>query len=161
MALLNARVLDHYSDASASVTTLILMFLPLVMASGGNAGSQSSTLFIRMIALRTGEGGGSLFQQHRATIGREVIIAVALGVVLAVLDVLVALIWFDKSLSEAIVIGGTVVAVVVMGTSFGAVLPLILQRLKMDPAIMSNPLIASILDVMAVTIFFQFAIRLL
>lgn len=161
MALTNARVLDHYTSDSQKLTALILMFLPLVMASGGNAGSQSATLFIRMIALRTGDAGGSLFRQHRATIGREVVIALALGTVLATLDVLVAGFWFGKSFAEAAVIGGTVVAVVVLGTSFGAVVPLILLRMGMDPAIMSNPLIASILDVLAVTIFFQFAIMVL
>lgn len=162
MALTNARVLDHYSDSSQELTALILMFLPLVMASGGNAGSQSATLFIRMIALQGSEpASGSLIGPHRPIITRELLVALALGTVLAVLDWAVAWLWFGKSLAEASVIGGTVVTVVVLGTSFGALLPLVLRRLGMDPAIMSNPLIASILDVLAVTIFFQIAILVL
>lgn len=162
MALTNARVLDYYSDSSQKLTALILMFLPLVMASGGNAGSQSATLFIRMIALQGSDSSsGSLIGQHRSVISRELLVALALGVVLATLDGLVAWLWFDKSLAEAAVIGSTVVTVVMLGTSFGAMLPLVLQRLGMDPAIMSNPLIASILDVLAVTIFFQIAIMVL
>ncbi len=162
MALTNARVLDYYSDTSQELTVLILMFLPLVMASGGNAGSQSATLFIRMIALQGGETlDDSLIGQHRPVIARELLVALSLGVILAAMDSLVAWLWFQKSLAEASVIGCTVVCVVIMGTAFGAMLPLILRRLGMDPAIMSNPLIASILDVLAVTIFFQIAIMVL
>ena len=162
MALANARVLDHYAGASERLTALILMFLPLVMASGGNTGSQSATLFIRMIALdATDTGNGSMFGHHRAVITREFWVALALGAILAALDCAVTLFWFGRSVAEAAVIGGTVVSVVVLGTSFGAVLPLVLRRLGMDPAIMSNALIASILDILAVTIFFQIAIMVL
>lgn len=162
MALMNANLLDYFSDSSRDLTPLILMFLPLVMASGGNAGSQSCTLFIRMIALHGGDAaGGSLIRSHRPIIARELLVALSLGVVLASLDSVIAWLWFGKSPAEAAVIGGTVVAVVILGTSFGALLPLILRRLGMDPAIMSNPLIASILDVLAVTIFFQIAILML
>ncbi len=162
MALLNAKILDHYSVTSRDLTPLILMFLPLVMASGGNAGSQSSTLFIRMIALQGSDmSGGILIGPHRPIIARELLVALSLGMVLASLDCVVAWIWFGKSLSEAVVIGGTVVFVVILGTIFGAMLPLVLRRLGMDPAIMSTPLIASILDILAVTIFFQIAVFIL
>lgn len=162
MALINASVLLYFSDAYKGLTALILMFLPLVMASGGNTGSQSATLFIRMMALQGhGASGDSWFGPHRAIIMRELLVAVCLGVVLASLDAVVSLLWFGKSLAEAFVLGGTVVTVVILGTSFGAVLPLILRRLGMDPAIMSNPLIASILDVLAVSIFFMIAILIL
>lgn len=162
MALINASVLLYFSDAYKGLTALILMFLPLVMASGGNTGSQSATLFIRMMALQGHGGtGDSWFGPHRAIIMRELLVAVCLGVVLASLDAVVSLLWFGKSAAEAFVLGGTVVTVVILGTSFGAVLPLILRRLGMDPAIMSNPLIASILDVLAVSIFFMIAILIL
>ncbi|MCA9035516.1 MAG: magnesium transporter [Planctomycetaceae bacterium] len=159
MALANARVLDHYTGSAGELTALILMFLPLVMASGGNTGSQSATLFIRMIALQPADSGNqSLLREHRDVITREIWVALLLGALLAAIDTVFTLFWFGRSWQEAAVIGGTVVSVVVLGTSFGAVLPLILQRLGLDPAIMSNALIASILDILAVTIFFQIAI---
>ncbi len=162
MALMNARVLEHYTASHRTLEALILVFLPLVMASGGNAGSQSATLFIRMMALRSGDSpSDSLFGQHRLILVRELAVALSLGMILALLDCLVAHFWFGRSLAEAAVIGATIVSVVCLGTSIGAVLPLILKRLGMDPAIMSNPLIASILDVLAVTMFFQIAILML
>ncbi len=162
MALINASVLEHFSDSYARLTSLIVIFLPLVMASGGNTGSQSATLFIRMLALRSSETTEtSWFGPHQALIVRELLVAVCLGSVLASLDAIVAFFCFGKSLAESLVLGGTVVTVVILGTSFGAVLPLLLRKLGMDPAIMSNPLIASILDFLAVTIFFQIAVMVL
>lgn len=162
MALTNAKVLDYYSTSYDRLTTLVLMFLPLVMGSGGNAGSQSATLFIRMIALQgSGLSGRSLIVENRAVILREFFVALSLGAALATLDFVVARLWFNRTTQESIVIAGTVITVVVLGTSFGALLPLILRRLGMDPAIMSNPLIASILDVLAVSTFFQIAVLLL
>lgn len=162
MALTNAKVLDYYSHSYDRFTTLVLMFLPLVMGSGGNAGSQSATLFIRMIALQgTSRSGRSMLAENRSVIAREFMVALSLGTALAILDFVVARVFFDRSQSESIAIAFTVVTVVVLGTSFGALLPLLLSRLGMDPAIMSNPLIASILDVLAVTTFFQIAVLLL
>jgi magnesium transporter len=162
MALINASVLDKFNATYSSLTALIVIFMPLVMASGGNTGSQSATLFIRMLALRGSDATSeSWFGQHRDLIVRELLVAVCLGVVLSTLDAVVAFLCFRKSPAEAVVLGATVISVVILGTSFGAVLPLILRRLGLDPAIMSNPLIASILDFLAVTIFFQIAIMIL
>jgi len=172
VALMNARVIDHYRTSTSGeaeviahetkLATLILLFLPLVMASGGNAGSQSATLFIRMFALqptdsRTGISG----HINRDLILREFTIGVALGVVLASLDFVVAWGFFGLSFSEAAAIATTVVIVVVLGASVGTLLPLALRRSGMDPAIMSNPLIASMSDILAVVIFYEIATQYL
>jgi magnesium transporter len=165
-------VIDHYRSSTSDtpqivqhetgLATLILLFLPLVMASGGNAGSQSATLFIRMFALQpTDSKGGADGLIDRRLILRELTIGISLGVTLALLDFLVAFIFFGLSLAEAAAIATTVVIVVVLGTSAGTLLPLALRRFGMDPAIMSNPLIAAMIDILAVVIFYEIATQYL
>jgi magnesium transporter len=168
VALMNAHVIDHYRQSTgggepvalglSGLTTLILLFLPLVMASGGNAGSQSATLFIRMFALQPTDTKGSPDDSiDRALILREFLIGLCLGVALASLDFGVAWLWFGRTVNESAAIATTVVAVVILGTSAGTLLPLLLRRLGMDPAIMSNPLIAAMVDVLGVVIFYEIA----
>jgi len=168
VALMNARVIGHYRSSTSEapevvqhetgLATLILLFLPLVMASGGNAGSQSATLFIRMFALQpTDSKGGADGLINRTLILREFTIGLALGVALAALDFFVAFVFFGLSFAEAAAIATTVVIVVILGTSAGTLLPLGLRRSGMDPAIMSNPLIAAMIDILAVVIFYEIA----
>jgi len=168
VALMNARVIGYYRLSTSDVpqvveqkvglATLILLFLPLVMASGGNAGSQSATLFIRMFALQPADSKGAINRLiDRRLIIREFTIGLALGVALASLDFGVAWIFFGLSVPEAAAIATTVIVVVVLGTSAGTLLPLGLRRSGMDPAIMSNPLIAAMIDILAVVIFYEVA----
>lgn len=168
VALMNAQVIDHYRASTgdpaaaaipaAGLTTLILLFLPLVMASGGNAGSQSATLFIRMFALQPRESRSGVDDGiNRQLIYREFVVGLALGSALACLDFVVAWLLFRRSIAEAGAIATTVIAVVTLGTSAGTLLPLLLRRLGMDPAIMSNPLIAAMVDLLGVVIFYEIA----
>ena len=171
VALLTAKVLDHYRIATESghladqappdLTTLILLFLPLVMASGGNAGSQSATLFIRMLALSPTDSLNSPPVVSRRVQMRELGIATLLGSALATLDFLVAWLVLDKSPAEAGAIATTVFAVVLFGTCAGTAFPLLFRRLGMDPALMSNPLIAALVDVLGVVFFYEIAMFLL
>jgi magnesium transporter len=175
VALMNAHVIDHYrvatdggggADAAvapaAGLTSLILLFLPLVMASGGNAGSQSATLFIRMFALqpsdsRNGRGSGI----DVPLVGREFLVGLSLGTALALMDFSVAWLWFGRTPWESAVIAITVITVVSLGTSAGTLFPLLFRRLGMDPAIMSNPLIAAMIDVLGVVLFYEIGSLLL
>jgi len=171
VALMNAHVLDHYrgtadspnaAPAGTGLSSLILLFLPLVMASGGNAGSQSATLFIRMFALRPSEGLGSAsLVKDLPLVVRELLIGLCLGSALAFLDFTVAWLWFGRSMYESSVIAATVVMVVTLGTSAGSLLPLLFRRLGMDPAIMSNPLIAAMIDVLGVILFYEIGLLVL
>ena len=175
VALMTAGVLDLYGtataeggarfgDAPAELTrTLILLFIPLVMASGGNAGSQSATLFIRMFALQPQDAAvrGTEFHVDRQLIIRELLIAAALGVTLALMDFLVVWLWFDLGTGRSVVVGVTVFLIVILGTTAGTMLPILFRKLGMDPAIMSNPLIAAIVDVLGVVIFYEVAMLLL
>ena len=144
-------------DATDLTSSLIFLFIPLVMASGGNAGSQSATLFIRMFALQPADGAvpGTGFSVDRELVLRELVLAAVMGAVLALLDFVYVLIRFD--LARATAVGVTVFLIVILGTTAGTMLPILFRRLDMDPAIMSTPLIAAIVDVLGVVIFYEVA----
>lgn len=155
VALVNAQVLQSYQQTSAEYVWM-LSFLPLVLASGGNAGSQSATLIIRTIA-----AGEFNKRDNLRMARREVALGLALGCALAALDFLVCVTWFGRDAGQAAVVAQTVVLVVVMGTVTGAAFPIIFRHLGMDPALMSNPLISALVDIMGVFIYYTVAIVLL
>lgn len=175
VALMTAGVADLYAEATAEggvrsaeapaglTSTLIFLFIPLVMASGGNAGSQSATLFIRMFALQPTDAAvpGTEFHVDRRLVLRELAIAASMGAVLALMDFLFVWLWFNKGVDRAAVVGVTIFLIVILGTTAGTMLPVLFRRLGMDPAIMSNPLIAAIVDVLGVVIFYEVAMLLL
>ena len=152
-ALATAGVLKGYEKVSAEFDWMIL-FIPLVLASGGNAGSQSATLVIRMVAL-----GQTTNEAALKVAVRELMLASILGGGLALLGFVIALPLVE--VRHAAVVAGTVFLVVVMGTVTGAMLPLGFKRLGMDPALMSNPLIAALVDVLGVIIYYNVALLVL
>ncbi|MDA0832599.1 MAG: magnesium transporter [Planctomycetota bacterium] len=152
-ALMTAAVLNHYQSVSTSFVWMI-SFLPLVLASGGNAGTQSATLIIRAIAVEDLDKS-DLFRLMK----REILTATILGTTLMLLAFFGSLMFL--SWSEASVLALTVFLVVVLGSINGLVFPLIFRRLGMDPALMSNPLIASLSDLIGVFIYFNAAVWLL
>lgn len=153
MALVTAEVMDRFGSG-ADVQVTMFSFLPLVLASGGNTGSQSATLVIRLLAL-------GKTKEHLRLTGREAIVGLMLGTVLATADFLCIRFWFGRSWAEASVVAVTVCGVVILGTVWGTLLPLMFRRLGMDPALMSNPLIAAFMDLMGVVLFNSLAIVLL
>jgi magnesium transporter len=148
-----SAVLSHYNEETKHLLWLV-WFLPLVLASGGNAGSQSATLVIRAMAL------GQLDRETRFRMGRrELATGLVLGTTLALLGFFFASQYVTKS--DAAVVAGTVALVVTLGTVNGTMLPIILKQLGMDPALMSNPLIASLSDVLGVFIYYNVALIVL
>ncbi len=129
-------------------------FLPLVLASGGNAGSQTATLVIRTIAL-----GGLARGDHWRMLRREFLTGISLGLCLAIMGTLFA--WQYQDLHHALIVGVTIAAVITFGTVNGTILPIVLRRLGMDPALMSNPLIAAISDVLGVLVYYNMALFVL
>ena len=150
VALGTAQVLQQFQGVSQQFVWLV-WFLPLVMASGGNAGSQSATLVIRTLATEQLTSDKNI----RMAI-RELLVGLALGPCLGITAMIAALL-MGRTLPEACVVSFTVFFVVVMGTVTGAVLPLVFKRLGMDPALMSNPLIAAIIDVVGVVTYYTVA----
>ncbi|MGQ0637029.1 MAG: magnesium transporter [Planctomycetaceae bacterium] len=145
-----AEVLKHFDETTRRYEWLV-RFLPLVLASGGNAGSQSATLVIRALAL--GEVGRRV---QMRILRREAATGLALGAVMALLAFCFARI--DVSVLNATILAAAVAVVVTLGTINGTLLPMLLRSLGMDPAIMSNPLIASLSDMLGVLIYYNVAL---
>ncbi|MCA9265232.1 MAG: magnesium transporter [Planctomycetales bacterium] len=144
-ASLTAQVMQ-FLEGGESASWMVL-FLPMVLASGGNAGSQSATLVIRALALDETDG------RVLWIAGREARVGAVLGAVLASLSWIVAR--GMAGTEPSYIVSLTVFCVVAMGTIFGAMLPLALNRLKFDPALMSNPLIAALSDILGVVIYYN------
>ncbi len=152
-ALITASVLSGYREVSEHYAWMV-WFIPLVLASGGNAGSQSATLIIRTLALREiGRDSKLRVAVH------ELLVGLMLGGTLMLLGFVCALFFVD--VPKATVVGFTVFVVVLMGTVNGALLPLGLRRLGMDPALMSNPLISSLSDLLGVIVYYTVAVLML
>lgn len=155
LALLTAGVLNSYQEESSAQVWMVA-FLPLVLASGGNAGSQSATLVIRTLAL------GQLQNRQTAwVLRREFLVGLALGLAPATVGFLAAHLVFHHTLIESSVVAMTGFLVVTVGAVIGAMLPLLFKQWGMDPALMSNPLIAAISDCVAVVVYYNVAMLIL
>jgi magnesium transporter len=156
--MLTASAMSRYQDDIARSVALAL-FLPLIISSGGNSGSQATTLVIRAMAL------GELRLRHWwRVLSRETICGLALGLVLAVVGLARILAWQgvfgsygDQALQLAAVVALSLVGVVLWGTVSGAMLPFALRSAGMDPAGASAPLVATVVDVTGIVIYFTVA----
>lgn len=160
-AFLTATVLSLFQDVEDEVGAVasgwMVLFLPMVLASGGNAGSQSATLIIRMLALK--ESRSTMTELYRIVLWRELRLGAMLGLTVGAAAWVVTQILVSPS--QAGVVGTTIVLVITFGAVTGSMLPLILRTLRLDPALMSNPLISALSDAMGVIIFYQTAHLLL
>lgn len=155
MALVTASAMKWFGHQAAAFEWLE-WFLPLVLASGGNTGSQSATLVIRAMAI------SSMTRQDKWRLAvRELLTGLLLGFTLGLFNWLALQGLFGRDPIQAGVVAMTTMMVVTMGSVVGSILPLIFDRLGMDPAIMSNPLIASLSDFLGVVIYFTVALALL
>ncbi|NYZ61936.1 magnesium transporter [Luteimonas deserti] len=139
----------HFEDVIAAHLPL-LFFLPLLIASAGNAGSQSATLMVR--ALATGDVRA---QDWSRMLGREVLVAGLLGLTMAVAISAIGL-WRGGP-DIATVVAITMVIVVLLGSLIGMSLPFALSKFRLDPATASGPLVTSIADVAGVLVYFGIA----
>jgi magnesium transporter len=152
--LFTATAMRGYEDALKQAVVLTL-FIPLIISSGGNSGSQSATLITRALAVGHVALGDVLL-----VLRREVGHGVLLGALLGGIGFISAMISGHPS-SIALVVAVTLLLVVTTGTTVGSMLPLALTRVGVDPAIASSPFVASIVDVTGIVIYFTVAIRLL
>jgi len=143
----------HYEDTIAAHLTL-LFFLPLLIASSGNAGAQASTLMVRAMAT-----GDVQMRDWGRMLGREFLVAALLGVTMSVAIAGIG-VW-RGGYDVAQVVAVTMVVVVIVGSLIGMSLPFLLSRLKFDPATASGPLVTSIADVAGVLIYFGIATAML
>lgn len=159
--MLTASAMDVF-QVEISKAVVLVLFVPLIISSGGNCGSQASSLIIRAIAL-----GEVHFSDFWRIIRRELVSGLALGVALAFLGVLRIYLWqflfhsYDHVGMLALAIAAALVQVVTVGTLLGAALPLVLKRAGLDPATASTPMVATMVDVTGLVIYFTTASVLL
>ncbi len=143
---------------------MLTLFIPLIISSGGNSGSQATSLIIRAMAL----GEVTLADWWRIA-RRELPLGLALGLVLGVLGVVRIVVWQQLGLWDygehyllvSLTVGATLVGVVAFGSVAGSMLPFVLSRAGLDPASASAPLVATLVDVTGLTIYFSVALFLL
>jgi len=149
-AAVTGAIITKYEQAFAAVP-LLVAFIPMIMGTGGNCGSQSSTLIIRGLATDEIE-----LKDVFKALWKEVRVSLMVGAVLALVNgIRVMLQYNDPEL--AIVIGLTLIATVVLAKALGCLLPLLAKKLKLDPAIMASPLITTLVDIFSILVYFQIA----
>ncbi|WP_257658247.1 magnesium transporter [Parapedobacter lycopersici] len=160
--LLTATVMEHYESQLASAV-MLFMFIPLIISSGGNSGSQASTLIIQAMAL----GEVTLADWWRV-MRREILSGILLGLILGVLGFIRILTWqtFAHAYGEywwlvGIVVSLSLMGVVLWGSLVGSMLPFVLRKLGADPASSSAPFVSTLVDVTGLIIYFTVATLLL
>jgi magnesium transporter len=153
--LLTATAMTYFEHEIARAVFLAV-FIPLIISSGGNSGSQASTLVVRALSL--GELG---LRDWWRVAGREIVSGLSLGAILGLLGFARVLLWQatfgtygGHSLALALTVAGSLVGVVTFGSLAGAMLPLLLKRVGVDPAVASAPLVATLVDVSGIIIYF-------
>jgi magnesium transporter len=161
-------VLSAFESQIHAITALAL-FIPLVISCGGNSGSQAATLITRALALDELEPGDWL-----RIVTRELLTGLLLGAILGLLGLATVLLWNSYRTTNGhpagvpqpniglivLVISAAVAGVVVWGTLVGSLLPLLLRRLRLDPAVASTPLVATLMDTSGMLIYFGIAVVL-
>jgi magnesium transporter len=160
--MLTATAMGHFEDEIARAVVLAL-FVPLIISSGGNSGSQATTLIIRSLALTEVR-----LRDWWRVARREVLAGLALGAILGSVGIARILLWQvlfhtygEHSVMVALTVGLSLVGVVTWGTFAGSMLPFVLRRLGFDPASASAPFVATLVDVSGLVIYFSVAAILL
>jgi magnesium transporter len=157
--MLTATAMGHF-EGEISKAVVLALFIPLIISSGGNSGSQASSIIIRAMAL--GEIG---FRDWWRVMRREVLSGLVLGTILGIVGFLRIGIWQqfglqvygEHWLKVAITVFLSLIGVVMWGTLSGSMLPLILKKLGADPAASSAPFVATLVDVTGLIIYFTVA----
>lgn len=157
--MLTASAMQHYEDALSRAVVLTL-FIPLIMSSGGNSGSQATSLLIRALALRE-----LRLRDWWKVALRELPTGLVLGCMLGLIAVVRIAIWQKAGFHDygphwmlvAATVAAALVGIVTFGSIAGSMLPFILQRLGLDPASASAPFVATLVDVTGLVIYFSIA----
>lgn len=147
--LLSSGVIEYYEEVLASAIALAF-FIPLLIDSGGNTGAQSATIMVRAIAV----GDVKLSHWLRVS-GKEILVGLALGATMGLASALLGV--FRGGWEVGVVVGISMVLIVLVANIIGAVLPFLLTKFRIDPAVASSPLITTIVDVTGLLIYFSIA----
>ena len=161
--MLTATAMTYFQDEIAKAVVLAL-FVPLVISSGGNSGSQAASLIIRALALRE-----VTLREWYKVFRREIVAGFALGFLLGVIGFFRIILWQHLHLTNygphylllAVTVWASLIGVVMFGSLAGSMLPFILRRLGFDPAASSAPFVATLVDVTGLCIYFSVALLML
>jgi len=154
-ATFTGYIIKNFENALSSVIVLA-MFIPLLMDTGGNAGAQSATLIIRGLALDTVK-----VKDYFKVIMKELRVSIIVGTMLGSIN-FVRIMIFDKvEYKIALTVSITLFLTIIIAKVVGGILPLLARKFKLDPAIMASPLITTIVDALALVIYFSLATTIL
>ena len=149
-AILTGSVLEHYESAFATMPILVT-FIPMIMGTGGNSGSQSSTIMIRAMATEEVE-----LKDWLKALWKEIRIGLLVGLGLFVVNSIRIMIQY-QDLELCLVLGLTLIATVLVSKSIGCLLPIFVKKIKLDPAVVAAPIITTLVDLCSIIIYFQIA----
>lgn len=156
--MFTATAMGYYDQEIAKAVVLAL-FIPLIISSGGNSGSQASTLIVRAIAL-----GEVRLRDWWRVLFREFVSGMALGIILGAVGILRIYFWPARLSAYgehygliSLAVGCSLIGIVLWGTLAGSMLPFVLKRLNFDPAVASAPFVATLVDVTGIVIYFTVA----
>ena len=147
---ITGMIITNYENAFAAIP-LLVAFIPMLMGTGGNCGSQASTLVIRGLAMDEIK-----LKDYFKVLFKEIRIALSVGITLAIIIGL-GIFLIYKNTQIAAIVGITLICTVTLSKTLGCTLPMIAKKLKLDPAIMAAPLISTIVDTCSVLIYFNIA----
>lgn len=157
--MLTSTAMQYFNDEIAVVIQLTF-FIPLIMSSGGNSGSQASTLIIQAMAL-----GEVTIADWWRVMRREILSGLMLGAILGTIGFLRIVLWSMFSpiygpywLLIAFTVGFSLIGIVLWGSLAGSMLPILMKKLKLDPATSSAPFVATLVDVTGLIIYFSMAL---
>ncbi len=154
-ATFTGKIIQGYEDALKSAV-ILTAFIPMLMDSGGNCGSQASVSIIRGLALNEIK-----FKDLPSILFKEFRISIIIGTSLAILNCIKMITIDQTSLSIAVVVSLTLLCTVILAKLVGTLLPMIADRFGLDPAVMASPLITTIVDALSLFIYFNIASILL
>ncbi len=161
--MLTATAMQHF-EIELEKAVVLSLFIPLIMSSGGNSGSQASTLIIQAMAL-----GEVTIASWWRVMRRELISGLLLGLILGTIGFVRISLWQNLDLYNygthwfliALTIFFTLIGIVLWGSLIGSMMPIIMKRLKLDPATSSAPFVATMVDVTGIVIYFSIAVLVL
>lgn len=150
-AAITGSLLTHYEESFKTIPILV-SFIPMLMSTGGNCGSQSSTTVIRGLATEEIK-----FRDFFKVVYKEFRISLIVSVILAVANGLRIYFFYNGNIRLSLTIALSIIGTVIISKFIGCVLPLLAKRVKLDPALMATPLISTIVDTCSMLIYFSVA----
>ncbi len=154
-AAFTGGIISMYEEALGRFV-ILTSFIPMLMGTGGNAGGQSSVTIIRGLSL-----GEIEFKDMFTVMWKELRVALLCGITLALTNLIKLMVIDHVTMEVGLVVCSTLVVTVVIAKLIGCTLPLIAEKVKLDPAVMASPFITTIVDALSLVVYFQIATQIL